>query len=104
MGSTPSRTVDTWLHREHETWLERARVAFDHVDGFVAVHPDAVAQAMRELRPEAGARDDRARRSVDVLRTHTGKGGRDRRTLCIMHEIVERHETCGGAAIARTRF
>src|SRR5262249_30572282 len=78
--------IDARLHREHEAGLETLLVAADQIGGFVTVHAQAVADAVGELRTEAGPLDHLARCAVDVLRRDAGPDAVDRRALGVEHD------------------
>src|SRR6266516_2008263 len=59
--------VNPGLDGEHHAGLEARRVAFDEVPGLVAIHPEPVAEAVREERSVARGGDHLTRGAVHLL-------------------------------------
>src|SRR5437870_13826481 len=59
--------INPGLDREHHAGLETRRVAFDEILGLVAIHPEPVAEAVREEPAVARSGDDLARGAVHRL-------------------------------------
>src|SRR5437773_11739766 len=89
-GHEPEYLVEgnkTRLDREHHPGLEARLVAFDEVLGLVAIHAEAVAEAVREERSVARSGDHLTRGAVHLLARRARAPQRHRGGLGVVHYV-----------------
>src|SRR5439155_4542042 len=79
--------INPGLDREHHAGLETRRVAFDEILGLVAIHPEPVAQAVREEPAVARSGDDLARGAVHRLARRARAPQLHRGGLGVVHHV-----------------
>src|SRR5262249_12417494 len=93
-----ARQVDSGLDRDRVAGCERRAIPAHQVRLFVAVHPQTVAEAVREEGAVPGVFNDLAGRTVHVLSGNTGRQRVDAGPLCAVDDRIDLAQLVGGCS------